>query len=94
MNFISLDTYFLKLCFYRKVKIVKFFLVIIITLSFALTAQAAKNCDELVGEIKAKLDAKGVQNYELQIVDKNQQTDLKIVGTCGGGTKKITYIRK
>ena len=55
---------------------------------------AAKDCNELVIEIKAKLDAKGVKNYDLQIVDKAQQTDLKIVGTCEGGTKKITYVRK
>lgn len=55
---------------------------------------AAKDCNELVTEIKAKLDAKGVKNYDLQIVDKAQPTDLKIVGTCEGGTKKITYVRK
>ena len=58
------------------------------------SAWAAKDCNELVTEIKAKLDAKGVKNYDLQIVDKAQQTDLKIVGTCEGGTKKITYVRK
>ena len=58
------------------------------------SAWAAKDCNELVSEIRAKLDAKGVKNYELQIVEKNLQTDLKIVGTCAGGSKKITYIRK
>lgn len=57
------------------------------------SAWAAKDCNELVTEIKAKLDAKGVKNYDLQIVDKAQPTELKIVGTCEGGTKKITYIR-
>jgi hypothetical protein len=55
---------------------------------------AAKDCNELLNEIKSKLDAKGVKNYDLQIVDKSQTTDLKIVGTCGGDQKKITYIRK
>ena len=58
------------------------------------SAWAAKDCNELKNEIAAKLDAKGVKNYDLQIVDKDQQTDLKIVGSCEGGTKKITYVRK
>ena len=56
-------------------------------------AQAAKPCEELKSEIAAKLDAKGVQNYVLEIVPAEQETDLRIVGTCEGGTKKITYVR-
>ena len=57
-------------------------------------AQGAKNCEELKTEIAAKLDAKGVKSYTLTIVDKDDQTaEGKVVGTCGGGTKKIMYKR-
>lgn len=56
--------------------------------------QGPKSCDELKSEIAAKLDAKGVKSYTLDIVAKDQDvTDGKTVGTCGGGTKKIIYRR-
>lgn len=58
-------------------------------------AQGPKPCEELKSEIAAKLDAKGVKGYSLEIVDKDKEvTEGKVVGTCGGGTKKIVYIRK
>ena len=57
-------------------------------------AQGPKNCEELKTEIAAKLDAKGVKAYTLTIVDKDDQTtEGKVVGTCGGNTKKILYKR-
>ncbi len=56
-------------------------------------AQAAKPCEELKTEIAAKLDAKGVKSYTLDIVDKDKDAEGKVVGTCGGGTKKIMYKR-
>jgi hypothetical protein len=57
-------------------------------------AQAPKPCEELKTEIAAKLDAKGVKSYTLEIVEKDDQTtEGKVVGTCGGGTKKIMYKR-
>jgi outer membrane lipoprotein-sorting protein len=56
-------------------------------------AQAAKPCEELKTEIAAKLDAKGVKSYTLEIVDKDKDAEGKVVGTCGGGTKKIMYKR-
>ena len=56
-------------------------------------AQAAKPCEELKSEIAAKLDGKGVQSYSLDIVAKDQDAEGKVVGTCGGGTKKIVYHR-
>jgi hypothetical protein len=56
-------------------------------------AQGAKNCEELKTEIAAKLDAKGVKSYTLDIVDKDKDAEGKVVGTCGGGTKKIMYMR-
>ena len=58
------------------------------------SAQARKPCEELKAEIAAKLDAKNVKNYTLDIVDKDAEvTDGKVVGTCDGGTKKIIYKR-
>ncbi|AZC34466.1 DUF1161 domain-containing protein [Pseudomonas chlororaphis] len=63
-------------------------------LSVAGTALAAgKPCEELKGEIAAKLDAKGVSGYSLEIVDKGSAMGGKVVGTCEGGTKEIVYKR-
>lgn len=57
-------------------------------------AQGAKPCEELKTEIAAKLDAKGVKGYSLEIVAKDADAaDGKVVGTCEGGTKKIVYKR-
>ena len=42
-------------------------------------------------EIAAKLDAKGVKSYTLEIVDKDKDMEGKVVGTCEGGAKKIVY---
>jgi hypothetical protein len=56
--------------------------------------QERKPCEELKAEIAAKLDAKNVTGYSLDIVDKDAEvTDGKVVGTCDGGTKKIIYKR-
>lgn len=52
-----------------------------------------KRCDDLKAEIAKKLDAKGVVNYTLTIIDKGKETDGKIVGSCQGGTKSIVYSR-
>ncbi len=56
-------------------------------------AQGAKPCEELKDEITKKLDAKGVKGYTLEIVAKDKDAEAKVVGTCDGGTKKITYTR-
>ena len=53
----------------------------------------AKSCDELKSEIDAKIKKNGVEKFTLDIVDKDAQADGKVVGTCGGGTKKIVYKR-
>ncbi|HEY0973183.1 MAG TPA: DUF1161 domain-containing protein [Solimonas sp.] len=60
---------------------------------FSVTAQAAKPCEALKGEIAAKLDAKGVQRYVLTIVPADATGDQAIVGSCDGGKSKITYVR-
>lgn len=54
---------------------------------------AGKPCEELKSEIAAKLDAKGVSGYSLEIVDKGAAADGKVVGSCEGGTKEIVYKR-
>lgn len=52
-----------------------------------------KPCEELKAEIAAKLEAKGVTNYTLKIVAPEEVKDEKVVGSCDGGTKRITYTR-
>ena len=53
-----------------------------------------KPCEELKSEIEAKLQAKGVESYTLGIVPNEEvKDDDKVVGSCDGGTKKITYKR-
>ncbi|MCK3836813.1 DUF1161 domain-containing protein [Pseudomonas sp. 910_23] len=71
----------------------KKFLLAVGLLSIAGTAMAAKNCEELKSEIAAKIDAKGVPHYSLEIVDKGAAADGDVVGTCGGDTKEIVYKR-
>jgi predicted lipoprotein with Yx(FWY)xxD motif len=58
------------------------------------SAFAAKSCDELKTEIAAKLDAKKVAGYTLDVVDADKAGDAKVVGSCEGGKKKITYAKK
>lgn len=61
-------------------------------LSFMVSpAFAAKNCEELKSEIAAKLDAKGVTGYTLEIIATEEVKDQKVIGSCEAGTKKITY---
>ncbi|MBN3863190.1 DUF1161 domain-containing protein [Pseudomonas frederiksbergensis] len=61
-------------------------------LSLAGTAFAqGKPCEELKAEIAAKLDAKGIANYTLEIVDKGTAADGKVVGICEKGSKQIVY---
>jgi hypothetical protein len=65
--------------------------------AFAQTEQSApasrKSCEDLKAEISKKLDAKGVVGYTLDAVDKGKEGDAKVVGTCDGGTKSLTYTR-
>ncbi|WP_438300290.1 DUF1161 domain-containing protein [Pseudomonas sp. NMS19W] len=54
---------------------------------------AGKPCEEVKAEIAAKLDAKHVSGYSLEIVDKSAAAGGKVVGKCEGGTKEIVYKR-
>jgi uncharacterized protein HemX len=51
------------------------------------------SCEKLKAEIQAKIEAKGVKNFSLEIVPADQSVEGKVVGTCDGGTKKIVYRR-
>ncbi|MBA1378712.1 DUF1161 domain-containing protein [Pseudomonas brassicacearum] len=55
------------------------------------TFAAGKPCEELKSEIAAKLEAKGVSGYTLEVVEKGAAADGKVVGTCEGGSKEIVY---
>jgi hypothetical protein len=58
------------------------------------SAFAGKPCEELKSEIAAKLEAKGVRGYTLEIVPTDQAGDKKVVGSCEGGAKRILYSRQ
>ena len=72
------------------------FLTITSLLAFGLAAPAfaAKSCDELKSEISAKLDSKKISGYSLEVVPADKTGDKKVVGSCDGGSKKITYTKK
>ncbi|MCE4539428.1 DUF1161 domain-containing protein [Pelomonas sp. P7] len=55
---------------------------------------APKPCDELKAEIAAKLDEKGVKGYEIAAVENDKVGEAKVIGSCDGGTRKLTYVRK
>ncbi|XQA78561.1 DUF1161 domain-containing protein [Xanthomonas sacchari] len=52
---------------------------------------ASRSCEELKAELTAKLDAHGVKDYTLEIVDNADIKDRKVIGTCAAGSKKIVY---
>jgi hypothetical protein len=56
-------------------------------------AAGRKSCAELKQEIAAKIDARGVQHYTLEIVEPTATGDRRVVGSCDGGTHRIVYVR-
>lgn len=73
---------------------------------FSFSAMAS--CDDAKAQIDAKLQAKGVKNYTLEIVpaapaapaaasgvaaEPSKQAAGKVVGTCEGDSKQIIYTR-
>lgn len=67
-------------------------LITALVLSLSLVpAWAQKSCEELKTEIAAKLEAKGVKGAQLDIVASEEVKDQKVVGSCEGGKKKLTY---
>ena len=67
-------------------------LTVVAVLMLASSPAFAKSCDELKAEIDAKIKAKGVTSYTLDVVSGDAK-DGKVVGSCEGGTKKIVYKR-
>jgi len=53
----------------------------------------ATPCEEVKAQIAAKLEAKHVTNYTLDVVASDKTGDSKIVGACEGGAKKVVYSR-
>ncbi len=68
-------------------------LALMVGLSFTTAFAQIKPCEELKAEIEAKLKAKGVEGYTLEIIPADQVKDQTIIGSCDGGTKKISYSR-
>lgn len=66
-------------------------LLFIVSLMAAPVFAATKSCDELKSEIDAKIQAKGVKKFTLEIVASDAVKDEKVVGTCESGKKKIVY---
>ena len=67
-------------------------MIAFLALSFVVApAFASKNCEELKSEIAAKIDAKGVTGYTLEIIATEEVKDQKVIGSCEAGTKKIIY---
>jgi hypothetical protein len=72
----------------------KKFILAVGLLSLAGTAFAAgKPCEEVKADIAAKLDAKGVSGYSLEVVDKDAAAGGKVVGKCEAGSKVIVYTK-
>jgi outer membrane lipoprotein-sorting protein len=70
---------------------------LLIACALALTTAPAfaqkKGCEELAAEIAAKLDAKGVKAFKIDIVEAGEVGNQQVVGSCEAGAKKITYKR-
>jgi hypothetical protein len=71
----------------------KRFALAVICCAVATSALAApKPCEELKAEIEAKIQARGVTSYTLEIVTNDEVHDQNmVVGSCEAGTKKIIY---
>lgn len=74
----------------------KALIAIVALLLIAAPAMAQrKDCEELKGEIDAKIKKNGVKAFTLDIVPNEQVKEGvgNVVGSCDGGTKKIVYTR-
>ncbi|BCK87456.1 hypothetical protein MIZ01_1235 [Sideroxyarcus emersonii] len=76
---------------------------------FCFSVPAIASCEDVKSQIDAKLQAKGVKSYTLDIVPANQaaapagasgvaaapakEAAGKVVGTCEGDTRQIVYKR-
>lgn len=69
------------------------FVILAVLMLAAAPALAKKDCNELKSEIEAKIKAKGVKAFTLEIVAGDAAKEGKVVGSCDGGAKKIVYKR-
>jgi len=71
------------------------YLLVFVALALAVSPAFAqrKPCEELKAEIDVKIRKNGVKDFTLTIVPNAQVKDQHVVGSCDGGTKKITYQR-
>jgi hypothetical protein len=69
-------------------------IILLALVAAASAAHAVKPCEELKTEIAAKLDAKGVKGAALDIVETDKVGQATVIGSCDGGSKKITYAKK
>jgi len=67
--------------------------IAIVACAMAAPASAKTTCEELTMQIEAKIKAKGVKDFTLTAVAKDEKSELTVVGTCDGGAKKILYKR-
>lgn len=82
--------------------------LLLLALLSSYSVSAMASCDTLREQIDAKLQAKGVKNYTLEIrpiksakndaatsgKDASKEKDGKVVGTCEGDSKEIIYSRQ
>ena len=66
--------------------------IVVVLMLASSPAFARKDCNELKGEIEAKIKARGVKSFTLEVVAGDVK-DGKVVGSCDGGAKKIVYKR-
>jgi len=62
-------------------------------LSLTAASAWATPCDSVKDQIDAKIKAKGVKTYTLDVVPAADVKDQKVVGSCEGGARKIVYKR-
>ncbi|MEL4893363.1 DUF1161 domain-containing protein [Xanthomonas protegens] len=68
--------------------------IALLLLAFASSSAfaAGRSCEELKAELTARLDARGVKDYTLEILDNADiKADRKVIGSCAAGSKKIVY---
>ena len=65
----------------------------VVAAAFPLLAAGGTPCEEVKAALAAKLDAKGIVHYSLDVVANDQVGDQKVIGSCERGTKKILYKR-
>lgn len=68
-------------------------LLLALALGILATSSAQAGCPEVKSAIDAKIQAKGVRNYSLDIVGAADVGSARVVGNCDGGKSRIVYSR-